>query len=660
MADSCAQYVSTDDLKAAKESILHIEHVATSKDANGNPALVVTDPIRGVGYTNATLDGLFSDIGFKPVNGSFEDGGTLVNRWDVLLYETNGAFYQWAGTIPVGGLVVPAGSSPFDSGGNLLPGWVDQTDLTLRSQLKNKDGESLVGGATYAQIRASNVTGDQIKCLGRAANRDGGEGWFFLDAADTTTADDDGTVLVDSVGRRWKRAFDGSKKAAWFGVKYGVDAATAIQAAVNTGGKIEVKDGQYPINTRVNIDTTGTTFPSLGRDSKRVSFSGESAHGTTFKPLGNFIRMVCSSSSAFGQGQLNWTTFRDFCVFPDTAGNPVGTALDFVDGISNSIDNVIIRRMDLGVSMVGMLSGSVRNSEIDRNRIGVYLDAGPTLGNINNYNFSGNQISLNAEFAVKGTVGTRVVFENGGFEQNGQGLDGSGGTESTGCIDIAIAEPMGVVTFSNLYFEGNEGLADIIIRNATPTGTPVIVNIMNCKFGRGNSRGKGTKYVLQTFSPGGAPIIVNFFGCQFFMQKSFGYDPGVDGWYINNRPYLYCRGLDSCYYSHPEYINPSLHTQSYATGISVAADGTALIAPNGVTITKTGTGAYRLVSTYGWGTSVDMYQVVGTTPSSGNTILHVNKVTSTTFDVIVQGTGGGAVDSKFDLIITKPHSRYGT
>lgn len=138
MADSCAQYVSTDDLKAAKESILHIEHVATSKDANGNPALVVTDPIRGVGYTNTTLDGLFSDIGFKPVNGSFEDGGTLVNRWDVLLYETNGSSYQWAGTLPH---TVPAGSSPFDSGNNLLTGWIDRTDLTLRSNLASSSTE---------------------------------------------------------------------------------------------------------------------------------------------------------------------------------------------------------------------------------------------------------------------------------------------------------------------------------------------------------------------------------------------------------------------------------------------------------------------------------------------------------------------------------------
>ncbi|MEG5807941.1 hypothetical protein UXN58_23840, partial [Enterobacter hormaechei] len=94
-------------------------------------------------------------------------------------------------------------------------------DSTLRSMLSAIDGQSRVGGATFTQIRAYTGSADEIKCLGRASKRDGGEGWFFLDSTDTTSADDDGTVLVDASNRRWKRAFDGSKKAAWFGVKDG-------------------------------------------------------------------------------------------------------------------------------------------------------------------------------------------------------------------------------------------------------------------------------------------------------------------------------------------------------------------------------------------------------------------------------------------------------
>lgn len=152
MADNCGSYVSADDLRAAKQSILHIEHVATSKDAQGNPALTVTDTIRGNDVTNTTLDGLFSDIGFKPVNGSFEDGATLNNRWEVLLYESNGQYYQWEGVLPK---VVPAGSTPSTTGGIASGAWVDRSDLTLRSELASSDpdkGRNLVYDAASETV----------------------------------------------------------------------------------------------------------------------------------------------------------------------------------------------------------------------------------------------------------------------------------------------------------------------------------------------------------------------------------------------------------------------------------------------------------------------------------------------------------------------------
>lgn len=144
MADNCGSYVSADDLQAAKESILHIEHVATSKDVNGNTVQEVTDEIRGVDYTNKTLDGLFSDIGFKPVAGSFQAGGTLTNRWEVLLNTADNSYYQWMGTLPK---VVPAGSTPATAGGIGPGAWINQTDLTLRSQLASSSsgaGDALI------------------------------------------------------------------------------------------------------------------------------------------------------------------------------------------------------------------------------------------------------------------------------------------------------------------------------------------------------------------------------------------------------------------------------------------------------------------------------------------------------------------------------------
>lgn len=48
---------------------------------------------------------------------------------------------------------------------------------------------------------------------------DGGGGPFAFDSSDTTTADNDGTVLVDIDGNRFKRIFSGPVDPRWFGVK---------------------------------------------------------------------------------------------------------------------------------------------------------------------------------------------------------------------------------------------------------------------------------------------------------------------------------------------------------------------------------------------------------------------------------------------------------
>lgn len=138
---NCNDYISADDLKTGKQAILHIEHVAKSRDAAGNAALEVTDTIRDESVTNLTLDGFFSSVGFTPVDGSFEAGGTINHRWEVLLYESESSYYQWMGTLPK---IVPVGSTPATTGGISPTGWVNQTDLTLRSELNSTDGARIV------------------------------------------------------------------------------------------------------------------------------------------------------------------------------------------------------------------------------------------------------------------------------------------------------------------------------------------------------------------------------------------------------------------------------------------------------------------------------------------------------------------------------------
>ncbi|MGL4203774.1 MAG: hypothetical protein ACRCTT_20305, partial [Enterobacter roggenkampii] len=144
MADSCAQYVSADDLKAAKESIAHIEHVASSKDANGDHALSVADSIRGVIYSNSTLDGLeylyhqaISKIGYVTMD-SFQTGNTLTVPNQVLRWTSpdgDGDYYRWDGVFPK---VVPAGSTPTTAGGIGAGKWLSVGDASLRNDLFRK------------------------------------------------------------------------------------------------------------------------------------------------------------------------------------------------------------------------------------------------------------------------------------------------------------------------------------------------------------------------------------------------------------------------------------------------------------------------------------------------------------------------------------------
>lgn len=158
---NCNDYISADDLKTGKQAILHIEHVAKSRDANGDPALEVTDTIRGESVTNKTLDGFFSSVGFKPADGSFEASGTINHRWETLLYESEGNYYQWMGVLPK---IVPPGSTPATTGGISPTTWVNQTDLTLRTDLASSSNGKGANLLTYkSQVSNSIAISQQIK-----------------------------------------------------------------------------------------------------------------------------------------------------------------------------------------------------------------------------------------------------------------------------------------------------------------------------------------------------------------------------------------------------------------------------------------------------------------------------------------------------------------
>ncbi|EOY5092696.1 hypothetical protein ACP3A9_000948 [Citrobacter amalonaticus] len=91
---------------------------------------------------------------------SFQDGGT-VNLNELLLDESTGEYFKLTGTFPVGGKVVPPGSTPAFTGGEGPGAWLSVGDATLRTMLASSLGAGMVGydsGETYAP----GTVGDEI------------------------------------------------------------------------------------------------------------------------------------------------------------------------------------------------------------------------------------------------------------------------------------------------------------------------------------------------------------------------------------------------------------------------------------------------------------------------------------------------------------------
>lgn len=176
----------------------------------------------------------------------------------------------------------------------------------FRSELSKFDGFTLIGSSNYANIRAYSGSGNKIQCYGRSAIRDGGEGVFVRDDADTITADNGGTVLIDAVGRRWKRVFSGDVLLSWFCVGDDLSDLTGILTAAITycatngyalnwpKGKyrfsqidIAIPYGYFNWKTSGNVELicTSNVVGSVGQAIKLGGVASQTSHNFTTRDI---------------------------------------------------------------------------------------------------------------------------------------------------------------------------------------------------------------------------------------------------------------------------------------------------------------------------------------------------------------------------------------
>ena len=513
---------------------------------------------------------------------------------------------------------------------NVLKYAPDQALPAFISKLAAVDGESYIVGATYEQIRTSNVSGTQIKCVGREHNKDGGEGWFFLDSDDTTTEDDDGTVLIDAVGRRWKRSYNGAKMASWFGVKSGTDVSSAIQNMLNTGtGGIEIKDGQYIVNEAISINQTDANYPVMGRKSSRFDLIGESMPNTVFNTNGNdFLQYTGSDNTVATQAIHSGQRFENFTVY---GSNNEGVGLRITGAAFISCNNLQFVRCNAGITLSGVLTSDFNRINAQYNNYGVYINSASN-STANALRIQG-VFSGNKKAGIEGEVGTGTYIGPSNFEGNGR-YEGS--DQSCRGIYLRVKEPMGVVTIDTPYFEAGAGEADIRIDNLT--SSPIIVNIKNGVFIRGNTSGGFCNYNILGTSPGGGKIFLNLDGCYFFTQTAWGYTPSPSRPFISG--YSRVSGIGSCYFSETTSLGDSLNSTSEVLSGAVSSDGTGLSLPPEVIVTHPSTGVYTIeCPSIPFGKDVDTYSATAVCASSGGVVGYVMRVSPSVIRIVTYNAG---------------------
>ena len=645
---NCNDYISADDLKTGKQAILHIEHVAKSRDAAGNPALDVADTIRGQSVTNKTLDGLenlynqaISQVGYITMD-SFEDGATLTLPNQVVRYKATGEYYRWDGGVPK---TVSSGSTPETAGGIGLGAWVSVGDAALRTELGKSDGFSFIGEGVYADIRNYTGSADKIFCKGREHILDGGQGIFYVDLNDSSTPDDDGVVLIDSLNRRWKRNYDGPIMASWYGVNDGEDVSAELQRMFTKGGgQIFVKDGQYTLSSTVVSDHTGASYPVMARKSTRFDFIGSSMTNTVFNTNGiTGLSFIGTDGTVAGQGVHSGMKIKDFSVY---GTSNTGTGIRLTGAAYLKVEDLYLVRHNAGMVMTGVLSSDIKRINAQYNNYGIYINTG-TNSTFNAMRISG-MFGGNSVCGIEGEVGTNVYIEDSNFEGNG-----TNGLVNSGAIYLRVKEPLSTINIS-AYFEANIGDADITIDNLT--SSPVVVNLRGCVFNRGGGAGGGNaglgcNYNFQAKSTGGGKVILNLDGCVFFTQTASGYTPSSAKPYILKAPYLVVNGEDTCYFSETTSRGET-GNRSLSLGLSVNADGTCANNPPFITVTRVSAGVYTINHSDQFAPDTGHFQVVATSKASGTRVYYAQKVNLQSIRVVTVDNSNSVTDVAFDVVIT--------
>lgn len=370
----------------------------------------------------------------------------------------------------------------FDSAGNpivVIPPSGSASDVLI--QLAKIDGESLIGGGVYSSIRAYDGSLTQIKCLGRANIFDKANGLFALDAADTTSADDDGTILIDSLGRRWKRIITGDVYPEWWGAK--PDNSTGCGAAfqkaidycsgrnrpsVSSGLKLRIRGGRWIIDQPLEYIWRDTSNIVDDGDMRRLTIEGDGQSNTYLIYTGSSLSpalYVKGNTGTPNDGVQLRFEMRGFRLWRTLASTRLGVGIKTEDLAFMTMENVDVGYFNVNMQLYDTIQFAGRDCQISGANGGIeakLIDfSNPNVLRFDNFRFSGNIV-----YCARFTNGANVAFIGGSCEGNGNDNNPATGQYCIHYIGGPAEGGCGLVV-DNMYFENNMVYADVSIENNT-------------------------------------------------------------------------------------------------------------------------------------------------------------------------------------------------
>lgn len=215
---------------------------------------------------------------------------TSVSGTDVIAVDQGGTV-GLAGTATTRQTTVAAllqlGPGPITGPGSSVDGDIVTFNGTTGRVLKDSGFQASILGSVIPQIAsiaalqaatATTAPNSVVYVIGYRTGADGGEGTFWYNASDTTSADNGGTIIVDASGRRWYRERSGIPlMLSWFGGNHAAaDCAPALREAMaalpSPGGEIHVAAGTLTFGSNVAF-----TYPT---GAFSVTLTGEGADNT--------------------------------------------------------------------------------------------------------------------------------------------------------------------------------------------------------------------------------------------------------------------------------------------------------------------------------------------------------------------------------------------